>query len=82
MFGGEIYVKKIPSMNILEIKAINPDAEIELIGISLEKFEEMISEAEAQNTFEYDDYYKIIPSTADEGRGSDIRRWRMCARSI
>ena len=34
MLGGEIYVKKIPSMNILDIaKAVAPEAETKIIGI-------------------------------------------------
>ena len=34
MQGGEIFVKKIPSMNILDIaKAVAPSAEIKEIGI-------------------------------------------------
>ena len=35
MRGGEIYVKKIPSMNIMDIaKAVDPNSKIEFIGIS------------------------------------------------
>ena len=34
MKGGEIYVKKIPSMKILDLaKAINPKSKIKIIGI-------------------------------------------------
>jgi FlaA1/EpsC-like NDP-sugar epimerase len=65
MAGGEIYVKKIPSMNILDIaKSVNEKKEIEIIGIRPgEKLhEEMISPEDSYYTYEYDDYYKILPA--------------------
>jgi len=65
MDGGEIYVKKIPSMNITDIaRAIAPDSEFEIIGIRPgEKLhEQMISLEDAYYTYEYKDYYKILPS--------------------
>ncbi len=66
--GGEIYVKKMPSMNILEIaKAINPRKEYVETGIRPgEKLhEQMISRDDARFTYEYDDYYKILPQIND-----------------
>jgi UDP-N-acetylglucosamine 4,6-dehydratase len=63
--GGEIYVKKIPSIRILDIvKAVNPGQKIELIGIRPgEKIhEQMISSDDAPYTYEYSSYYKILPS--------------------
>lgn len=65
MFGGEIYVKKIPSMNIMDIgKAIAPNAEVDVIGIRPgEKLhEQMVGIEDAPHTFEYDEYYKILPA--------------------
>jgi UDP-N-acetylglucosamine 4,6-dehydratase len=65
MIGGEIYVKKIPSMNIVDIaRAVAPDARHEMIGIRPgEKLhEQMISSEDAQHTFEYDQHYKILPA--------------------
>lgn len=64
MEGGEIYVKKIPSMKIMDIaRAISDNAEIKIIGIRPgEKLhEQMIGVEDAPNTFEYDDYFKILP---------------------
>lgn len=64
MIGGEIYVKKIPSMKVIDIaKAISPEAEIVDIGIRPgEKLhEEMISLQDSEFTFEYEDHYKILP---------------------
>lgn len=68
MVGGEIYVKKIPSMKILDIaKAILPNSRPKIIGIRPgEKLhEQMISEEDARTTFEYSEYYKIIPNLYD-----------------
>lgn len=65
MVGGEIYVKKIPSMKIVDIaSAISKHAKHQIIGIRPgEKLhEQMISTEDAPNTFEYIDYYKILPS--------------------
>ena len=65
MVGGEIYVKKIPSMTVTDIAiAVDPSASHEIIGIRPgEKLhEEMISAEDAQNTYEYKSYYKILPS--------------------
>ena len=65
MDGGEIYVKKIPSMNITDIaRAIAPDSEFEIIGIRPgEKLhEQMIGLEDAHYTYEYENYYKILPS--------------------
>lgn len=65
MHGGEIYVKKIPSMIIGDIaKAVAPDAKQRIIGIRPgEKIhEQMIGFEDAPHTFEYDTYYKILPA--------------------
>jgi len=63
--GGEIYVHKIPSMKVTDIaRAINPDASHEIIGIRPgEKIHEvMISSEDAMCSYEYDWYYKILPT--------------------
>jgi UDP-N-acetylglucosamine 4,6-dehydratase/5-epimerase len=65
MVGGEIYVKKIPSMKVTDIAlAISPDSKHEIIGIRPgEKLhEQMISCEDAAHTYEYDDYFKILPA--------------------
>lgn len=65
MQGGEIYIKKIPSMNIVNIaKAISPNARHNIIGVRPgEKIhEQMIGFEDAPYTYEYDDYYKILPA--------------------
>jgi UDP-N-acetylglucosamine 4,6-dehydratase (inverting) len=62
MQGGEIYVKKIPSMSIGDIaKAVAPEASHKIIGIRPgEKIhEQMIGLEDAPNTYEYDEHYKI-----------------------
>ena len=65
MWGGELFVPKIPSYNILDIaKAIAPDCDHKIVGIRPgEKLhEEMITESDAMNTIEFDNYYVIVPS--------------------
>ena len=64
MYGGETYIKKIPSMKLMDIaKAIAPKANIEIIGIRPgEKLhEEMISAEDSYSTYEYRDYFKVLP---------------------
>ena len=68
MIGGEIYVKKIPSMKIIDIaKVIAPRAKHKIIGIRPgEKIhEQMIGGDDSYSTFEYLDYYKILPMIND-----------------
>ena len=68
MIGGEIFVKKIPSISIMEIvKYLRPNARIDLVGIRPgEKIhEQMISVEDAPTTYSYDDYFKILPVIND-----------------
>lgn len=65
MVGGEIYVKKIPSMTITDIaRAVAPDAGHDIVGIRPgEKLhEQMIGLEDSPHTYEYEDYYKILPA--------------------
>lgn len=62
--GGEIFVKKIPSMKIVDIaKCIAPEAAMETIGIRPgEKIhEQMIGVDDARCTYDYGDHYRILP---------------------
>jgi UDP-N-acetylglucosamine 4,6-dehydratase/5-epimerase len=64
MVGGEIYVKKIPSMNIIDLaNVVAPFANQEIIGIRPgEKLhEQMIGKEDAPFTYEYEEHYKILP---------------------
>jgi UDP-N-acetylglucosamine 4,6-dehydratase len=64
MSGGEIFVPKIPSMNILELaQAICPKCQHKIIGPRPgEKLhEELISEDEARFTWEWEDFFVIQP---------------------
>jgi UDP-N-acetylglucosamine 4,6-dehydratase (inverting) len=81
MEGGEIYVKKIPSMTITDIAlAVMPHAKFEIIGIRPgEKLhEQMISTEDSFSTYEYLDYYKILPAINawchDENRIKDGKK--------
>jgi len=65
MVGGEIYVKKIPSMRLIDIaEAIAPEAEQKIVGIRPgEKLhEQMIGTEDAPHTYEYPGHYKILPA--------------------
>jgi UDP-N-acetylglucosamine 4,6-dehydratase/5-epimerase len=64
MEGGEIYVKKIPSMKITDLaRAVAPRAEHKIVGIRPgEKLhEQMISAEDSYYTYEYAEHYKILP---------------------
>jgi UDP-N-acetylglucosamine 4,6-dehydratase/5-epimerase len=68
MNGGELFVPKIPSMNIMDLaRTIAPDCEYEIIGIRPgEKLHEMmISQDDARRTIEFDDFYVIEPVEQD-----------------
>lgn len=65
MWGGEIFIPKIPSYQILDVaKAVDPDCRVEIVGIRPgEKLhEEMITTTDAINTIEFKDYFVILPS--------------------
>lgn len=64
MVGGEIYVKKIPSMSVVDLaKSLAPECTLDFVGIRPgEKLhEQMIGEEDAHYTFEYPEHYKILP---------------------
>jgi UDP-N-acetylglucosamine 4,6-dehydratase (inverting) len=76
MVGGEIYVKKIPSMNIVDVaNAVVPGARHEIIGIRPgEKLhEQMIGDEDAYHTYEYREHFKILPA---------INSWSECSDRI
>ena len=74
--GGEIFVKKIPSMRVVDIAAaIDPKAKLNIIGVrpGEKVHEQMIGIEDAPYTYEYDSYYKILPA---------IHNWHMDKRRI
>jgi UDP-N-acetylglucosamine 4,6-dehydratase (inverting) len=76
MQGGEIYVKKIPSMKVTDLAlTISPNAKLEFIGIRPgEKLhEQMIGEDDSYYTYEYPEHYKILPA---------INGWGNCSKRI
>jgi len=75
MSGGETYVKKIPTMGILEVaEAVAPGVDTQVVGIRPgEKLhEQMIGSEEAPLTYEYEDFYKILPVVNTWDRGADL----------
>ena len=78
MEGGEIYVKKIPSMKVPDIaRVVAPEARQEVIGIRPgEKLhEQMIGPEDSAHTYEYPEHFKILPAihnwSASPGRIKD-----------
>lgn len=68
MVGGEVYVRKIPSMKVTDIaRVVAPEADIDIIGIRPgEKLhEQMIGAEDAPHTFEYADHFKVLPAIHD-----------------
>jgi len=65
MYGGEIFVPKIPSVRIVDLaKAYAPDLELKLVGIRPgEKLHEVMCPADDSHlTLEFVDHYVICPS--------------------
>jgi FlaA1/EpsC-like NDP-sugar epimerase len=76
MEGGEIYVKKIPSMKVTDLaRVVAPEAKQEVVGIRPgEKLhEQMISIEDAYYTYEYPEHFKILPT---------INNWASCEKRI
>jgi UDP-N-acetylglucosamine 4,6-dehydratase (inverting) len=68
MWGGELFVPKIPSYKITDVaKAFAPNCKIKVLGPRPgEKIhEEMITTSDSYNTLEYKDYFVILPSTTE-----------------
>lgn len=81
MEGGEIYVRKIPSMKVTEIaRAVSPEAEQVFVGIrpGEKVHEQMIGIEDSFHTYEYEKYFKILPAlhnwSADKHRIKDGRK--------
>jgi len=76
MEGGEIYVKKIPSMKVTDLaRVLAPEARQHVVGIRPgEKLhEQMISAEDAFYTYEYPEHFKILPN---------INGWATCSKRI
>ncbi len=65
MYGGELFVPKIPSYRIMDVvRSISPEARIEVIGIRPgEKLHEcLITEDDARQSLEFDDHFILQPN--------------------
>ena len=88
MWGGELFVPKIPSYRILDVaEAIGAECKQEIVGIRPgEKLhEEMITITDAMNTVEFDDYFAIVPNSEYISwnrnsflNGSNVSKGRYC----
>lgn len=66
MWGGELFVPKIPSYHLTDLaKAIAPNIKPKIIGIRPgEKIhEEMITKTDSLNAVEFKDYFAIVPDS-------------------
>jgi UDP-N-acetylglucosamine 4,6-dehydratase/5-epimerase len=80
--GGEIYIRKAPSMKVTDIaRAIDAKAELEIVGIRPgEKLhEQMIGTEDAAHTYEYGSYFKILPAINRWGNEERIKGGRKVA---
>ena len=65
MYGGEIYVPKIPSMRVVDIAlALAPNLPMKVIGIRPgEKLHEVMCPSDdSHRTVEFDDHFVIMPT--------------------
>ncbi|MBT7296392.1 UDP-N-acetylglucosamine 4,6-dehydratase (inverting) [Candidatus Woesearchaeota archaeon] len=87
MWGGELFIPKIPSYRIMDVvNAIDNNCKVKITGIRPgEKIhEEMISITDAISTVEYDDYFVILPSTPqwdidDFIKRSNSKKGKLCS---
>lgn len=83
MHGGELYVKKIPSMHMPDLaRAIAPDIPIKEVGIRPgEKIhEQMITKEDAPNTIEFKDFYIVLPQIRIENK--DVSKYYPSAKKV
>ena len=83
MEGGEIFVPKIPSMNIMDLaKAVAPECKTSIVGVRPgEKLHEvMVTEDDARDTLDYPDRYVILPASHDWNRnlGDKLKGLKRC----
>lgn len=77
MVGGEIFVKKIPSMNVMDVaEAVDPGGRREMVGIrpGEKMHEQMISEEDSVTTYDFGPFYKVLPSHFYWSTASDPAR--------
>ncbi len=74
MVGGEIYVKKIPSMKVTDLaRVVAPECKQEVVGIRPgEKLhEQMIGAEDSYYTYEYPEHFKILPTINNWGNSPE-----------
>lgn len=77
MKGGEIFVKKLPSFTVLELaKAISLNNKFKFIGIrpGEKMHEQMISSDDSLYTYDFKDYFKILPTINNNKKFYEIKK--------
>lgn len=77
MKGGEIFVKKLPSFRTLDLaKAISTNKKFKYIGIrpGEKMHEQMISKDDAMYTYNFNSYYKILPTINNNKKFYNINK--------
>ena len=85
MHGGEMYVVKAPSMKVRDIiKAFSKKPKVKIIGIRPgEKIhEQMISVEESPFTYEYKDYFKILPQVSDNYKKYKVSKSKIVSKGF
>ena len=70
--GGEIYVKKIPSANVIDVaEAVAPGSEISIVGVRPgEKLhEQLIGSEESHMCLEFEGHFVIYPNASSQDKG-------------
>tara|TARA_X000000950_G_C13917572_1_gene661776 strand:- start:3757 stop:4737 length:981 start_codon:yes stop_codon:yes gene_type:complete len=77
-WGGELFVPKIPSYNIMDLaKAVDPKCKTKFIGIrpGEKVHEEMISNSDSYNTYDIGKYYVILPTIVKWKLGDFVEKF-------
>ena len=78
-WGGELFVPKIPSYNIMDLaKAVDSNCKTTIIGIrpGEKVHEEMISSSDSYHTYDILNYYVILPTISKWEKNDFIKKFK------
>ena len=78
-WGGEIFVPKIPSFNIIDLaSSVDPNCKIKVIGIrpGEKVHEEMISSSDSYNTYDIGNYFVILPTIVNWDLNEFLKKFK------